>query len=298
MRFEGVMPAITTPFDERDAIDHAFLARHARWLVERGCSGIVAFGSLGEGATLEAAERDASLETLAGALGGSASLVAAVSALGTRQAVRLAEAAARRGCTGLMVLPPYVHRGAWRETRAHLAAVLDATALPCMLYNNPAAYGVDLLPEQIAELAAAHPTLVALKDSGGDHRRLTAVRALVPGLALLAGLDDMPLEAVFCGAAGWVAGLANALPDESVRLLALAREGRWDEAWALYRWFLPLLRLDTVPEFVQLIKLVQQEVGVGSERVRPPRLPLEGTARAEALVLIRGSLARRPGGGS
>jgi 4-hydroxy-tetrahydrodipicolinate synthase len=292
--FRGVLPAITTPFLKDLAIDHAALARHCRFLLEHGCDGLVALGSLGEGATLEPEEKRAVLATCV-AVAGEAPVVAGVAALSTAQAVRLAQVAAETGCRGLMVLPPYAHKGPPAEIETHFGAVFEATGRPCMLYNNPIAYGSDMGPEAIARLAERHRNLVAVKESSGDVRRVTAVRALLGDrLAVLAGLDDMILEALGVGADGWVAGLANALPRESVELVRWAREGRRDAAWELYRWFLPLLRLDTVPEFVQLIKLVQQEVGVGSETVRPPRLPLAGSAREEALAVIRGALARRP----
>ena len=293
--WQGVMPAITTPFRHDGSVDHEFLRDHASWLVDHGSTGIIPFGSLGEGATLELAEREAMLDTLVGAVGERVPVITAVSALSTAQAVGIARMAAAKGCRGLMVLPPYVHKGPWREISAHFAAVFEATELPCMLYNNPIAYGVDALPEQIAELAERHPNLVAVKDSGGDHRRITAIRVLVGDrLALFAGLDDMPVEAVACGARGWVAGLVNALPAESVELFRRARAGEWEAAWELYAWFLPLLRLDTVPEFVQLIKLVQQEVGMGSERVRPPRMPIQGPERDRVLALIHDAQARNP----
>jgi 4-hydroxy-tetrahydrodipicolinate synthase len=194
-----------------------------------------------------------------------------------------------------MVLPPYVYRGDWRETRSHFEAVIGATDLPCMLYNNPVAYGTDVVPGQIRDLAAALPNLAAVKESSTDVRRITAIRSLLGDrLALLVGVDDLIVEGVEAGAEGWIAGLADALPEESVRLFDLARDGRVDEARALYDWFLPLLRLDTVPKFVQLIKLVQTETGLGSEPVRPPRLPLVGSEREEALTVIREALARRP----
>jgi 4-hydroxy-tetrahydrodipicolinate synthase len=174
-------------------------------------------------------------------------------------------------------------------------AILRATGLSCMLYNNPAAYRTDFLPPQIAELAQEHENLHAVKESSGDVRRVTAVRALCgTRLALFAGLDDMVVEAVRMGAAGWIAGLVNALPRESVALFDRARRGEIERADALYRWFLPLLRMDTVPKFVQLIKLVQQEVGMGSERVRPPRLALAGAEREAALQTLRAALANRP----
>jgi 4-hydroxy-tetrahydrodipicolinate synthase len=164
-----------------------------------------------------------------------------------------------------------------------------------MLYNNPAAYGADFTPETIAELAQAHDNLVAVKESSGDTRRVTAVRALCGDrLSVLVGLDDMLLEGVAAGASGWVAGLVNAFPRESVALYEHARAGRVPSATALYRWFLPLLRLDTLPEFVQLIKLVQHAVHGGDERVRPPRQPVQGALRERALSLVQQALSQRP----
>jgi len=163
-----------------------------------------------------------------------------------------------------------------------------------MLYNNPIAYGTDVLPEQLRELASSLPNLVAVKESSADVRRVTAIRALAGDrLAVLVGVDDLILEGVAAGAVGWIAGLADALPDESVRLFDLAMQGKTAEARALYEWFLPLLRFDVVPKFVQLIKLVQAETGLGSETVRPPRLSLAGAEREAAVALVRETLARR-----
>jgi 4-hydroxy-tetrahydrodipicolinate synthase len=299
MRFAGVMPAITTPFHTDLSVDHAFLAEHARWLADAGCSAVIALGSLGEGAVLDDGEKRAVLRTLVQALGGSGSgtpVVAAISSASTQNAVALAKDAVAIGCAGLMVLPPYLHGGHDpRETRAHFAAVFAAAGkASCMLYNNPIAYGTDVRPAEVAELAAAHANLTAVKESSGDVRRITAIRALCGDrLALCAGLDDLIVEAVAAGAVGWVAGLVNALPEESVRLFELARRGDAGGAATLYRWFLPLLRLDTTPKFVQLIKLVQSEVGRGSDAVRPPRLRLEGEEREAALGAIRAALAMR-----
>jgi 4-hydroxy-tetrahydrodipicolinate synthase len=208
--------------------------------------------------------------------------------------VALARAAAGAGASGLMVLPPYVYPGDTRETDAHFAAVIGATRLPAMLYNNPIAYGTDLRASDVARLADRFPQVQAVKESSGDVRRVTALRErLGDRLALFAGLDDMIVEALAAGADGWVAGLVNALPAESVELFRLAHSGQMVEARRLYEWFLPLLRLDTVPKFVQLIKLVQRETGRGSEAVRPPRLPLEGADREAALDTIRTALASR-----
>ncbi len=293
--WHGVFPAITTPFGVDGAVDHEFLGEHARRLAAAGCRGIVALGSLGEGATLTVAEKVAVLATLVKSVGDRVPVVAGIAALSTDEATALARSAAEVGCAGLMVLPPYVYLGDWSETRAHVAAIFDATSLPCMLYNNPIAYGTDFLPEQVRELADAFPQLEAVKDSSGDVRRITAMKNLLGDrLALFVGLDDALLEGVAAGASGWVAGLVNALPEESVLLFEHARAGRSADAQRLYQWFLPLLRLDTVPKFVQLIKLVQQFAGLGSERVRAPRLLLSGTEREVAVALIHERLAARP----
>jgi 4-hydroxy-tetrahydrodipicolinate synthase len=307
MTWNGVMPAITTPFTADGEVDHDFLASHALWMVEAGCTGIVALGSLGEAATLSVPEKLAVLRTLAGALKGRVPLVAGVAALSTDEACALARAAADLGCAGLMVLPPYVYSTDWCEMRAHVTAVIEATALPCMLYNNPIAYRTDFKPEHIEELAHAHRNLAAVKESSADIRRIAAIRhRLGDRLAILVGVDDVIVEGIAAGATGWVAGLVNAMPRESVRLFDLAMRAQSPdvlpatqaqvraEADALYSWFLPLLTLDTVPKFVQLIKLVQQQVGHGHERVRAPRLALQGGEREATLALIARKLATRP----
>jgi len=295
MKWQGVIPAIMTPFRDDLSVDADLLRHEVDALMKAGCTGIVALGSLGEGGSLSFGEKKAVLRLCREALEGRGALVAGVAAVTTADAVRLAELGVETDCDGLMVLPPYISQGDARETRAHFEAVIGATDLSCMLYNNPVAYGTDVLPEQLADLAGGLPNLAAVKESSTDVRRITAIRALLGDrLSLLVGVDDLILEGVQAGAEGWIAGLADALPEESVRLFELARAGRLDEARALYDWFLPLLRLDTVPKFVQLIKLVQAETGLGSEPVRPPRLPLVGAEREEVLDLIRGALARRP----
>ncbi len=295
MQWSGVLPAITTPLNGDLSVDHAVLANHVRWMLESGCRGIVALGSLGEGATLSSGEKIEVLNICVKAADGAAPVVAAISSLRTDQAVELAQQAQKAGCKGLMVLPPYVYRGDWREMKAHVAAVIKATSLPVMLYNNPIAYGTDFTPEQIAELAAEHHNLEAVKESSADARRVSGVRALLGDrLAICVGVDDEILEGIGVGATGWVAGLVNAFPTESVALFDAGIKGERGRAEELYRWFLPLLRMDTVPKFVQLIKLMQQEVGRGSERVRPPRLELVGAERERALALLRTALDTRP----
>lgn len=295
MNWNGVMPAITTCFREDLSIDHDFMTRHCKWLLDNGCTGIVALGSLGEGATLKFDEKLQILRTCVAAVNGRGPVVASVSSLTTVEAVALAKDASHLGCEGLMVLPPYVYRGSWREMKTHVAAILRATPLPCMLYNNPIAYGTDFLPEQIHELAAEYENLQAVKESSADVRRISAIRTLLDRrLQILVGVDDAILEALGVGATGWVAGLANALPRESVDLFNFGMNRDDDKAFELYRWFLPLLRMDTVPDFVQLIKLVQSELGVGNSRVRPPRLELSGNELQQAVNVVRGALGLRP----
>jgi 4-hydroxy-tetrahydrodipicolinate synthase len=295
MNWKGVLPAITTSFTQDLAVDHSSVAQHCQWLLENGCAGIVALGSLGEGATLSFDEKLHVLRTCVAAVRGRGPVVASISALTTSEAVAIAKAAADLGCDALMVLPPYVYQGNWREMKTHVATVFEATPLSCMLYNNPVAYGTDFLPEQIRELAAEHDNFEAVKESSTDARRVSAIRALLDDrLEISVGVDDAVLEAIGVGATGWIAGLANALPRESVDLFNCAINGESDKAFALYRWFLPLLRMDTVPNFVQLIKLVQYEVGMGSRRVRPPRLELVGEELERTSRIIRDALRSRP----
>jgi len=295
MKWKGVMPAISTCFDKNYSVDHDFMTRHCRWLLDQGCTGIVALGTLGEGATLTFDEKLQVLRTCVRSADRRAPVVAGISSLSTSWAVELAVAAVDLGCAGLMVLPPYVYQGDWREMKAHVAAVFNAVPVPCMLYNNPVAYRVDFVPEQIAELAARHPNLVAVKESSTDARRVAAIRALIGDrLSLGVGVDDCLMEAVAMGASFWIAGLVNAFPRESVELFELSRAGKLEQAFRLYAWFLPLLRMDTVPKFVQLIKLVQQEMGWGNESMRAPRAVLAGAEREAALATLKQALATRP----
>ncbi|MBI1304194.1 MAG: dihydrodipicolinate synthase family protein [Phycisphaera sp.] len=297
--FHGVIPAIISPFRDDGALCTTRLGDLARRMLAAGCTGTVWPGSLGEGQTLSFDERLEGWKAIAAASEGRGNAFATISAASTRDAVRMVEKAADIGLRGCMILPPYVHKGPWREYEAHFEAMLSAAPLPMMLYNNPPAYIVDVSAEQVFELAERHANLVAVKDSTGDARKLTALVAGSRGrtrkVGALVGLDDCAVEGARMGCAGWIAGLANALPEESVRLFTLAQSTRAEDIAAcdaLYAWFLPLLRLDTVPEFVQLIKLVMAETATGDERVRAPRRPLEGEARAKALSVIRAALAK------
>jgi len=295
MKWTGVIPAMTTAFKPDYSVDHAFVAKHARWLVDNGCTGVVALGSLGESATLQFHEKISILKTLVAALDGKVPVVAGIASLSTIEAVELAQAAEAVGCSGLMVLPPYVYTSDWREMKSHVQPVIRATKLSCMLYNNPVSYKTDFLPEQIKELAEDNANLHAVKESSADVRRVTALKAICGDrLRLFVGVDDLIVEGVRAGAVGWIAGLVNAFPRESAALYNHAMRGEAKKADELYKWFLPLLRMDTVPKFVQLIKLVQQEVGMGNERVRPPRLEVTGVEREQTLAIVRQALATRP----
>lgn len=295
LNWNGVIPAMTTQFKPDYSVDHEVIAKHAQWLIKNGCAGIVALGSLGESATLRFDEKVAILKTLVEALDGKAPVVVGIASLSTLEAVDLAKAAEAGGCSGLMVLPPYVYTSDWREMKSHLQPVIRATKLSCMLYNNPVSYRTDFLPHQIAELAKEHSNLHAVKESSADVRRVTALKALCGArLKLLVGVDDLIVEGVAAGATGWIAGLVNAFPKESVALYNRAIRGETRKAAELYKWFLPLLHMDTVVKFVQLIKLVQQEMGWGHERVRAPRCVMAGAERKEALATLQLALKHRP----
>jgi 4-hydroxy-tetrahydrodipicolinate synthase len=289
------MPAMTTALDEHYKVDAAFMRRHANWLLDNGCTGIISLGSLGQGATLTFAEKEALLRNMADTVGKRVPVVAAISSLSTEESVALAKAAEQAGCAGLMVLPPYVYMGDWREMKDHVEQVMRATPLPCMLYNNPISYGTDFLPSQMAELAAEHKNFEAVKESSSDVRRVSAIRALLGDrLKVFVGVDDAIVEGIAAGAVGWVAGLVNAFPAESVALFNYATAGKKQETFELYRWFLPLLRMDTVPKFVQLIHQIQQETATGNARVRAPRYEVVGAELEETRRVLAEALAHRP----
>jgi dihydrodipicolinate synthase/N-acetylneuraminate lyase len=294
MKWRGVIPAMTTQFKPDLSVDYTATGKHAEWMIENGCQGVVALGSLGESATLQFDEKVGILGACVEALDGKP-VVAGIACLSTAEGIELARAAEKVGCSGLMVLPPYVYTSDWREMKFHMQSVIRATKLSCMLYNNPVSYKTDFVPPQIKELADQNENLHAVKESSADARRVTAIKAICGDrLNLFVGVDDVIVEGVYAGATGWIAGLVNAFPKESVALYDYAMDGDCKKAAALYKWFLPLLRMDTVPKFVQLIKLVQQEVGRGHERVRAPRLVMAGAERKEALDTLKEALKKKP----
>jgi 4-hydroxy-tetrahydrodipicolinate synthase len=296
--WHGVFPAVTTQFDDALRVDVPATLRHLDTLVRAGVDGLIVLGTLGENASLEYAEKLDLLRAAATHVRGRIPVLAGVAECSTAHACRFAADAARVGADGLMVLSALAYKADAREAVAHFRAVARASRLPVMLYNNPVAYHVDLTPAQLAELADEE-TLVAVKESSDDVRRITdLINAVGDRYLLFIGVDDLALEAALLGARGWVAGLANAFPAETVHLWRLATAGHFEEARALYRWLTPLLHLDAQVKLVQYIKLAQAQCGLGSERVRPPRLPLAGSERDAVLGVIRQALANRPRPGS
>lgn len=295
--WKGVMPATLTQFNADLSIDHALMADHGKWLAESGCTAIVAHGSLGEGATLSFDEKVALQKTYVEALPDTP-IIPGIASLSTKEAVDLAKAAKDNGCRGLMVLPPYLYASDWREMKAHMAAVISATDLPCIIYNNPVAYKTDFTPVQIKELADEFANVESVKESSTDARRVAGIRELCGDrLALGVGVDDCALEGAAMGATFWITGVGGAFPKHNVKLWELGTTGRIEEALSIYTWMLPMLRMDTVVKFVQLIKLQQNLASggkFGNNRVRPPRLELEGAELAEATAIIEKAIATSP----
>jgi 4-hydroxy-tetrahydrodipicolinate synthase len=291
------MPATLTQFNADLSIDHGVMAEHGKWLVENGCTAIVAHGSLGEGATLSFAEKVGLQKMYVEALPDTP-VIPGIASLSTKEAVDLAKAAKDNGCRGLMVLPPYLYASDWREMKAHMSAVISATDLPCIIYNNPVAYKTDFIPAQIKELADEHANVESVKESSTDARRIAGIREVCGDrLVLGVGVDDCALEGAAMGAKFWITGVGGAFPKHNVKLWELGTTGRIEEAMPIYTWMLDMLRMDTVVKFVQLIKL-QQNLATGGKfgnnRVRPPRLELEGKELAAATAIIEKALATAP----
>jgi 1-pyrroline-4-hydroxy-2-carboxylate deaminase len=297
IQWKGVMPATLTQFNADLSIDHGIMADHGKWLIENGCSAIVVHGSLGEGATLSFEEKVALQKTYVAAVPNSP-IIPGIAALSTKEAVDLAKAAKDNGCRGLMVLPPYLYASDWREMKTHMSAVISATDLPCIIYNNPVAYKTDFTPLQIKELAAEHANVESVKESSTDARRMAGIREVCGDrLVLGVGVDDCALEGAAMGAKFWITGVGDAFPRHNIKLWDLATSGKIEEAMKIYTWMLPLLRMDTVVKFVQLIKLQQNlatDGKFGNNRVRPPRLELVGAELAEATAVIKHALATAP----
>lgn len=291
--WHGVIPAVTTKFTEQGELDHAEMARCFGLMIEAGCDGLIACGSLGEGPMLSHAERLAVLKLAKESCGARPALLTIAEAA-TRDACKLAEQAARAGADGLMVVPSTIYHSNHRETVATLRAIAEAGDLPVMIYSNRLAYRVDVTCDMLEELAD-DARFAAIKESSDDIRRSTdIINRFGDRFALFTGVDNLAFEALAVGAVGWVAGLVVAFPKETVAIYRLMRAGRQAEALAIYRWFRPLLDLDVSTYLVQNIKLAEA-LAIGSdERVRAPRMPLDGEQRQRAERVIRAALETRP----
>ena len=292
--WHGVFPALTTQFHPDESLDIPATARHLEHMIASGIHGVILLGSVGENTALSAEEKLTVLRELLPIAKGRIPVLSGVAEFTTPTAARYARDCEKIGIDGLMVLPAMVYKADRREALAHFRGVARASGLPIMIYNNPVAYPVDVTPDMLAELAN-EPTLVAVKESSDNVRRITDIINLLGNRYLMfSGVDDLVLESALLGATGWVSGLVNAFPDENRVLWELATSGRWDEARELYRWYTPLLHLDTKIKLVQYIKLCMAEVGLGSEITRAPRLPIVGEERDQILAIIRQALAKRP----
>ena len=292
--WSGVFPALMTEFKQDESLDLEATARHIDSCLDAGCEGLVMLGTLGENSSLAPEEKEAVLRCAVETAAGRVPVLSGVAEYTTELGIAHAARAERAGCAGLMALPCMVYEQDEREALAHFEALAAASDLPIMIYNNPVSYKVDLSPEAFLKLARSE-TIVAVKESSHDSRRITdMINVCGDRYVLFCGVDDLVLENLLFGAAGWVAGLVNAFPKEAVALYRLAREGRVEEALALYRWFMPLLHLDVDKKLVQFIKLANQVAGEGAEWVRRPRLPLAGEERERIAAIVETAIAGRP----
>jgi 4-hydroxy-tetrahydrodipicolinate synthase len=292
--WSGVFPAAVTHFAPDHALDLPATLRHLDAMIAAGVHGMIMLGTVGENCSLEYGEKLEVLRAAVGHIDRRVPVLTGVAECTTKLACRFAEDAAKIGVDGLMLLPAMVYKSDPRETIAHFRAVARTTDLPIMCYNNPVSYGVDIAPPMFADLAD-EPHLVAIKESSENPRRITDLHNTVGDrYRLFCGVDDLVLESLALGIDGWVSGLVNAFPNENRLLWDLAAAGKWDEARRVYRWYTPLLHLDTHVKLVQYIKLAVAECGFGSELTRPPRLPLVGQEREAVLGIIRQAIANRP----
>lgn len=293
-QWRGVFPALTTKFNDDYLLDFAAMAEHLERQIDAGVHGIIILGSLGENATLSGEEKQEMMRFFSEQINARVPLLACIAESATFKAIDLVRYGEQVGVDGFMVLPPMRYPSDRRETHHYLRTVAAATELPIMLYNNPLAYGTDLSADDFEALAEVE-NFCAIKESSADTRRISAIRRqLGERYALFCGVDDLALECFSVGAVGWVAGLVVAFPRETMRLYELMCSGHWQQARALYDWFLPLLQLDIGPHFVQQIKLAEELMGVGSARVRGPRLELSQADRSRVELIVGNALATRP----
>jgi dihydrodipicolinate synthase/N-acetylneuraminate lyase len=294
MSWSGVYPAVTTQFHADESLDLEATQRLVVQQLDDGVDGIIALGTCGENAALTPEEKQQVLRALREAVGKRVPLLAGVAETSTAMAVRFVREADRAKVDGFLVLPALSYSAQPEETLHHLRAVAAATPSPIMIYNNPVSYPVDITVDMLAELAPVK-NIVSVKESSEDARRITdLINRVGDRYIIFGGVDDFVLEAIMLGAVGWVSGLTSAFPREAVAMFKLARAGRYAEALAIYRWYMPMLHLDSIPTLVQCIKLCSALVGRGTEKTRAPRLPLMGEARAQVIRIVEQAVASRP----
>jgi len=292
--WQGVFPAVTTQLHQDQSLDLDASARHFEALIESGASGLIVCGSLGENQTLLPDEKRAVVKRAIEVAAGRLPVISGVAEMSAQAAITYMQDCEKLGISGFMIMPPMVYKTDPLETQHWFRTLAQATPLSWMLYNNPVGYHTDVTPEMFVQLADI-PNLHAIKESSHNTRRITELRNLVGNrYQIFTGVDDLFLESAILGIDGWVCGSGIAFPKENQQLWDLAQAGRWDECRTLYRWSQPLMKLDTHIHFVQYIKLLCQETGLGKEWVREPRLPLSGTERNQVLSIIRTALAARP----
>ena len=292
--WHGVFPAACTQFHADFSLDIPGTLQHVDAMLAAGVHGMIMMGSVGENTTLEWSEKCDLLRATVQHIGKKVPVLVGIAEYTTAQACRWAAESQKLGAGGLMVLPAMVYKSDGRETMAHFRSVAEASDLPIMIYNNPPAYKVDVTPEMFVELAD-EPKFACIKESSDNPRRITDIINLTGDrYRIFAGVDDLFLECVLLGAVGWISGLVNAFPAENRLIWDLVQADRWKDALAIYRWYTPLLHLDTHVKLVQYIKLASAECGFGTELTRPPRLPLVGTEREQVLAIIRKAIATRP----
>jgi dihydrodipicolinate synthase/N-acetylneuraminate lyase len=294
VKWNGVYPALLTPFTENDQVDFPLFIKNLEAQAEAGVDGVVLGGSLGEASSLSNEEKTGLLRRSRDFLKGSLPVIINIAEQTTRGAIGVAQDSERNGADGLMLLPPMRYYADDRETLEYFKAVASSTSLPIMIYNNPIDYKIKVTLDMFAELAA-FPNIQAVKESTRDTTNVTRmINRFGDRFKILCGVDTLAMESLVLGAHGWVAGLVDAFPRETVAIYRLVKAERYSEALEIYRWFIPVLELDIHPKLVQYIKLAASRTGIGSEVVRAPRLVAEGAERKEVLAVIDKALTNRP----
>ena len=295
VQWKGVMPAVTTKFNETDQLDFEAFEVNIKAQIDAGVHGIILGGTLGEASTLTLEEKRALVRKTVSLVDGKVPVIINIAEQSTRAALEMAQLAEEDGASGLMMLPPMRYKADNRETVTYFKKVAQSTVLPIMIYNNPVDYGIEVTLDMFEELLASCDNIQAVKESTRDISNINRIRnRFGDRLAILCGVDTLALESLLIGADGWVAGLVCAFPAETVAIYELAKAGRVEEAIRIYRWFLPLLELDINTKLVQNIKLAEVATGIGTENVREPRLPLAGEERKKVLAIIDRALKTRP----